>query len=57
MQNRAPAMSGVAQLAQATTIDDPQWGQKRASAGAVSSHVGQIIDDRVPNRLAMRRVA
>ena len=50
-QKRAPATSGVPQPEQAGAIDDPQCGQNRASAGAVSPHVEQFIRHRVLNRV------
>src|SRR3954447_18074203 len=47
-QNRAPATSGVPHFVHAAAIDDPQCGQKRASTGADSPQVEQIIAHRVP---------
>src|SRR3954447_13402859 len=47
-QNRAPGTSGVPQFVHAAAIDDPQCGQNRASTGAGSPQVEQIIAHRVP---------
>ena len=47
LQNRAPVDSGVPHPVHAGVIDDPQFGQNRASAGAASPHVEQVIRHRV----------
>ena len=49
LQNRAPSTSGVPQPVHPGVIDEPQLGQNRASAGAASPHLEQVIRDRVPN--------
>ena len=49
LQNRAPSISGVPHPVHPGVIAEPQLGQNRASAGAASPHLEQVIRDRVPN--------
>src|SRR6188472_2042479 len=49
LQKRAPSISGVPHPVHPGVIDEPQLGQNRASAGAASPHLEQVIRDRVPN--------